>query len=185
MTDGNINLKTIRIMKKLFLLPFLAFLPLLAHAFAGEVEIDGINYFIKTAGNAAEVRAKSGGYSGDIVIPPTVVYDGVTCNVILIANRAFYGCTSLTSVTIPNSVTSIGDYAFSNCTSLTSVTIPNSVTNIGNSAFYNCTSLTSVNIPNSVTTIGWEVFQGCTSLTSITIPNSVTSIGNRAFYNCI
>ena len=207
MTDGNTNLKTIRIMKKLFLLPLLAFLPLLAHAFAGEVEIDGINYFIKTAGNAAEVRAKDPKYSGDIVIPPTVVYDGVTCNVILIAEKAFqnstnltsvtipnsvtsigddafYGCSSLTSVNIPNSVTSIGVEAFRNCTSLTSVTIPNSVTKIGDGALRDCTSLTSVTIPNSVTSIGQFAFRDCTSLTSVTIPNSVTSIGDEAFYKC-
>ena len=171
-------------MKKLFLLPFLAFLPLLAHAFTGQVEIDGINYFIKTAGNAAEVRAKSGGYSGDIVIPPTVVYDGVTCNVILIAAGAFQDCTSLTSVTIGNSVTSIEWNAFSNCTSLTSVTIGNSVTSIGSSAFKGCTSLTSITIPNSVTSIGKDAFQGCTSLTSVTIGNSVTSIGAGAFQDC-
>ena len=171
-------------MKKLFLLPFLAFLPLLAHAFTGEVEIDGINYFIKTADNAAEVRAKDPKYSGDIVIPPSVVYDGVTCNVILIANNAFSGCTSLTSITIPNSVTSIGDAAFSGCSSLTSITIPNSVTSIDGWAFQHCTSLTSVTIPNSVTYISRSAFYGCTSLTSVTIPNSVTSIGYQTFYGC-
>ncbi|MBP3495790.1 MAG: leucine-rich repeat domain-containing protein [Clostridia bacterium] len=70
------------------------------------------------------------------------------------------------------------------CTSLTSVTIPDSVTSIGDNAFYNCTSLTSITIPNSVTSIGWHAFEDCTSLTSITIPNSVTSIGTYAFYNC-
>ena len=101
-----------------------------------------------------------------------------------IGNSAFYNCDSLTSVTMPNSVTSIGNSAFYDCDSLTSITIPNSVTSIGESAFRNCDSLTSVTIPNSVTSIGNSAFSGCDSLTSITIPNSVTSIGNSAFYDC-
>ena len=101
-----------------------------------------------------------------------------------IGSRAFAGCDSLTSVTIGNSVTSIGDYAFAGCDSLTSVTIPNSVTSIGDRAFYNCTSLTSVTIPNSVTSIGSYAFSSCSGITSVTIGNSVTSIGERAFYSC-
>jgi hypothetical protein len=87
-------------------------------------------------------------------------------------------------VTIPDSVTSIGNYAFSNCTSLASVTIGNSVTSIGYCAFYRCTGLTSVTIPGSVTTIGYSAFQDCSSLTSLIIPNSVTSIGSYAFGYC-
>ena len=105
-------------------------------------------------------------------------------NTRVISGGAFKGCTSLTSVTIPNSVTSIGEYAFFYCSSLTSITIPNSVTSIGNYAFYNCSSLTSVTIPNSVTSIGNAAFYNCSSLTSVTIPNSVTSIGGSAFFYC-
>ena len=101
-----------------------------------------------------------------------------------IGNCAFYGCSSLTSVTIPNSVTSIGELAFYDCSSLTSITIPNSVTSIGYEAFYDCSSLTSITIPNSVTSIGARAFYNCSSLTSITIGNSVTSIGDRAFSGC-
>ena len=89
-----------------------------------------------------------------------------------------------TNVTIPNSVTSIGEYAFYYCTDLASVTIPNSVTSIGEYAFCYCTGLTSVTIGNSVTSIGSSAFQGCSGLTSVTIPNNVTSIGNAAFRNC-
>ena len=88
------------------------------------------------------------------------------------------------SVTIPNSVTTIGDNAFRFCSGLTSVTIPNSVTSIGDWAFADCIGLTSVTLPNSVTTIGNYAFEDCTGLTSVTIPNSVTTIGEFAFYDC-
>ena len=101
-----------------------------------------------------------------------------------IGDNAFDGCTSLTSVSISDSVTSIRNGTFYGCTSLTSVTIPNSVTSIGFFAFSGCTSLTSVTIPDSVTIIGEEAFSGCTSLTSVTIPDSVTSIRNGTFYGC-
>ncbi|MEE0930801.1 MAG: leucine-rich repeat protein, partial [Acutalibacteraceae bacterium] len=93
-------------------------------------------------------------------------------------------CDSLTSITIPDSVTSIGSDAFSQCSSLTSITIPNSVTTIGYGTFEDCDSLTSITIPDSVTSIGSDAFRGCSSLTSITIPDSVTSIGGYAFYKC-
>ena len=120
------------------------------------------------------------GLEGCKILTSVTIPNSVTS----IGNKAFYGCTSLTSVTIPNSVTSIGVWAFDGCTSLTSVTIPNSVTSIESGAFRNCTSLTSVTIPNSVTSIESGAFQNCTSLSSVTIPNSVTSIGNYAFSGC-
>jgi len=101
-----------------------------------------------------------------------------------IPDEAFSECTGLTSVTIPNSVTSIGNGTFRFCTSLTSVTIGNKVTTIGNRAFERCSSLTSITIPNSVTKIGEAAFEYCESLTSITIGNKVTTIGYRAFTVC-
>ena len=101
-----------------------------------------------------------------------------------IGGYAFYNCTGLTSIEIPNSVTRIGYEAFSYCRGLTSIEIPNSVTSIGSSAFYGCTGLTSVTIPNSVTSIGSRAFYNCTGLTSIEIPNSVTSIESSAFSRC-
>jgi len=91
---------------------------------------------------------------------------------------------SVTSVTVPSSVTSIGKGAFAEWTGLTNVSIPNSVTSIGEAAFVGCTALISVSIPESVTSIGDAAFAGCTSLTSVTIPNSVTHIGGAAFSSC-
>ena len=100
-----------------------------------------------------------------------------------IRNMAFFG-SDITSITIPDSVTEIGDSAFFGCHSLASITIPDSVTEIGQSAFERCNSLTSVTIPNSVTKIGDSAFSGCHSLTSVTIPDSVTTIGKSAFAMC-
>jgi hypothetical protein len=126
---------------------------------------------------------------GNLIIPDTVTYNGSAYFVTSIGDNAFgdnyWGaCTSLTSVTVPNYVTSIGYWAFLGCTSLANITIPNSVTFIGGGAFQYCTSLTSITIPNSVTSIGSSAFMYCSSLTSISIPNTVTSIGNDAFSGC-
>ena len=104
-------------------------------------------------------------------------------SVTLISERAFLG-SGLTSITIPDSVTSIGDYAFYDCIRLTSITIPDSVTSIGDYTFSQCRSLTSITIPDSVTSIGDYAFYDCSSFTSITIPDSVTSIGEDSFFFC-
>ena len=143
------------------------------------VEVDGIYYDISET--TVEVTSGDNKYSGDIVIPESITYNNSKYFVTSIGEMAFYDCTSLTSITIPNSVTSIGESAFDGCIGLTSVTIPNSVTSIGDKAFYFCSGLTSVTIPNSVTSIGNSAFSECSGLTSITIPNSVTSIRDGAF----
>jgi len=101
-----------------------------------------------------------------------------------IGENVFFNCTGLTTCTIGDGVTSIGSNAFFNCISLTSVNIPDGVISIGYQTFCNCTGLTSCTIGSGVTTIGNNAFDGCTSLTSIDIPDSVTSIGENAFYNC-
>ena len=150
-------------------------------------------YYVYTDNNKTELavsyegdtyKSYSDRYSGDIIIPDTVTYNGKTLKVTSIGNDAFDGCSGLTSITIPEGVKSIGYQAFCNCSGLTSVTIPESVTSIGSGAFYGCSGLTSVNIPEGVPSIGRGAFSGCSGLTSITIPESVTSIGEYAFSGC-
>ena len=101
-----------------------------------------------------------------------------------IGNSAFNGCSNLASVNIPDSVTSIGNFAFNNCSSLTTVTILEGVTSIGEYAFYGCSNLASISIPDSVNSIGYAAFTRCSSLTSVNIPDGVTSIANTTFHSC-
>jgi len=142
------------------------------------------------------------GYETEIRIPPRIQNYPVTNiganafkssrltsvvipnSVTSIGDYAFCDCTSLANINISNSVTSIGAYVFKGCIKLTSIIIPNSVTSIGDYAFCDCTSLVSINIPNSVTSISDYTFYDCTSLVSINIPNRVNSIGSYAFYDC-
>ena len=136
---------------------------------------------LKTITITGNSHIPNGAFSDCMGLTSVTISNSVTS----IGNHAFYNCSGLTSVTIPNSVTSIGDHAFYGCSGLTSVTIPNMVTSIGDYAFYGCGGLTTVTIPNSVTSIGKLAFYNCSGLISVTIPNSVTSIGDGAFSDCV
>ena len=101
-----------------------------------------------------------------------------------IGECAFYGCSGLTSITLPSGVTKIGEDAFQHCSGLTSITLPSGVTEIGEDAFWGCSGLTSITLPSGVTKIGKYAFWGCSGLTSITLPSGVTKIGEYAFWGC-
>ena len=180
-------------LRALFLsLAVLLSLPMLAV----NVTIDGINYELIPKGKVATVI--KGHYSGEVVIPETVEYNGTVCNVTSIGYEAFYKCDGLTSVTIPNSVTSIGKNAFYNCYGLTSVSIGNGVTSIGENAFSGCPALTSVHISNIAAWCNIDftsiysnplyythhLYLNGEEVKDLVIPSSVTSIGDYAFYYC-
>ena len=151
-------------------------------AFAKDAKIDGIKYRLNDETSEAAVIQYN--YSGDIIIPETVDYDGKTYSVTSIGEEAFYYCSGLTSVTIGNSVINIGERAFYG-SGLTSVTIGNSVTSIGSGAFRFCSGLTSVTIPNSVTSIGDYAFYGCSALESIIVEEGNTIYDSRENCNAI
>ena len=186
-----------------------------SHAFAHDFEVGGIYYNITSSTDktcevtfqGSSYRSYSNEYTGSIVIHETVTYNGTTYSVTSIRDYAFYDCSGLTSVIIPNSVISIGKFAFYDCTGLTSVTIGNSVTSIGDDAFSWCPNLINIELPNSVTSFGYNVFgstgwflnqpsglvylnhccigyKGSLWGADISIKEGITCIAYGAFYEC-
>ena len=149
---------------------------------SGFVTVGGLKYLVDTSKKEATLLAND--YSGDIVVPEKVTYQGMEYPVVAFDSECFNYCTSLTSITIPSSVTSLGGSCFNGCTGLTSITIPSSVTSLGDLCFASCTSLDSIAIPSSVTSLGEGCFYGCDCLKAITIPSSVTSLGDGCFEGC-
>lgn len=132
-----------------------------------------------SAGKATLVAFNSD-YEGGLIIPSSLG----GCPVVAIGDGAFFECRFLTSVELPEGVTSLGNGAFSRCYALASVKLPKGVASIGEDAFFECRSLTSAKIPKGVTAIEFGTFCGCRSLTSVDIPESVTTIDDVAFERC-
>ncbi|MCQ2608678.1 MAG: leucine-rich repeat protein [Bacteroidales bacterium] len=205
-------------MKRIYLLLVLSIISLqsLAYRFSAVRETGQTLYYDILYDGTISVTCEnanpwSGAYNkyptGDLIIPEMVEYDGVkymvtnigvgafmNCSrltsIVLpqtissISESAFYGCTKLISINIPDGVEAISQYVFNECSSLTSIALPESIRSIGNVAFFGCSKLTSIVIPENVTSIGLYAFSGCSSLTSINLPNALTVIPIEAFNGC-
>ena len=146
-------------------------------SYYSKIIIDG------TEVSVSDINTNEGCYQFNKTGIHTVKYTLVDPSVI--GFNAFYCCSNLISVIIPDSVTTIGESAFQDCSNLINVNFGNGVTSISQQAFTNCAKLTTINLPNSLITIGTSAFHGCVKLTDITLPNSITSIGNSAFNECL
>ena len=164
---------------------------------AHDFEVEGIYYnILSKEDRTVEVTYRESyiEYSGNVVIPANVTYEGTTYSVTTIGNDAFNSCWYITSITIPNSVTTIGDGAFNSCIGLTSITIPNSVTTIGDGAFYYCDGITSITVDKNNPV--YDSRNNCNAIIETAsntllwgfqntiIPNSVTTIKEFAFGTC-
>jgi len=164
--------------------------------FENPVLIDGLYFNLDTINQTAEVTYEKedeennyASLSGELIIPSMVEYHGRAYNVTSIGSLAFYFCSGISSVTIPNSVTELGEWAFGNCRGMTSLNLSNRITRIENSAFSYCTGLTYVTIPNSVTSIGDGAFEMCSSLAivsceAVTPPECGISVFDRIGSSC-
>lgn len=157
---------------------------------AGNVEVDGIYYDLNYSEKTASVTYNmvvSGNYetySGDVVIPEKITYNGDEFVVTEIGPQAFLTSKNLTSVVIPETVTRIQANAFGRCTGLTSIDIPNSVKKFGGFVFSGCTKLKTVHLGNGIKELGGRIFQGCTKLESINLPEGLEAIDDYAFEVC-
>ena len=189
------------------LLLLIALLPQFAYAkFTDYANNGNILYFESTGSGTAAVVGWKSIINSALVIPSSVGDGTNSYTVTSIGDNAFKSLTALSSVTIPNSVKTIGSYAFygnhissvtigssvteikdnafKGCTSLTSLTLPNSVLSIGNYAFDDCSSITNLTLSSSVRSIGSWAFRNCSQINNVTIPNSVTTIGQSSFKGC-
>ena len=168
------------------LLLFTTLILTIVNIWAFDFEKDGIYYMIYSTTSPCNVGVVSGtiNYTGSVTIPETVTFNGVTYAVNFITGSAFSNCTKLTSVSIPNTVTEIGEWAFGNCSGLVTVSLPNAITKIYDYTFNGCSSLTSIAIPETVTSLGEYAFGSCSGLTSIVIPGKTTYLGEYVFFGC-
>lgn len=149
--------------------------------FAADFDEDGISYdIISEEQKTVEVVNNNSSYVGDVVIPSRVTHEGVVYKVAAIHFQAFFKCADLYSVSIPETVTDMGQYSFTQCTSLQTVQLPSNAVSIPNGMFWGCTSLKTVEIPSGVTEIGDYAFANCTSLESVNLPDGIEYMGKAA-----
>lgn len=145
---------------------------------------DGVTIYYEKSGDNVRVVSGEEKYSGNVVVPETVCSEGKTYAVTMISASTFENCTTLLSVSLPQSLTDIGSFAFKGCILLKAITVPQKVKTIGTGVFSDCSNLTGVCLPFGVTSIGTASFSGCMKLEKIDFPKSLKTIENFAFQNC-
>lgn len=151
-------------------------------AYSQTLSINGVKYSINNG--SAIVTGFESSLSGDVVIPTSVEYKGTSYNVTEVKDHAFIRANDITSVTVPEGVSTIGQMAFTFCNNLTRAKLPQSATKLDKNIFARCSKLESVTMSNNIEVIPEKMFQDCTSLTSLTIPGKLKKIENGAFYCC-
>ena len=144
------------------------------------VEYTGAGGDVIIPGDLGIYRIDDGAFQYNNSLTSIVIPEGVTT----IDGIAFEGCGNLTTVVLPQSLTNLGAYAFAECSNLSEINIPEGITEIRQETFYRCYALESLTLPNSITSIGKGAFWLCTGLSQINIPESVTTIGEQAFQSC-
>lgn len=167
-------------MRKLFLITMFLCMTFFNAMAQKTVTIDGIKYHIENG--EATIAVQDETLSGDIVIPESISYDENNYSVVRATNGAFQN-TDITGITLPNSITSLGNSCFKLCNKLTSVKLPDNITSLGDETFMTCSKLSSINIPNTLTSLGEFCLAFC-NITKLTLPNSITNLGNNCFQSC-
>ena len=173
-------------MKNCLLTLMMMLLPMFVSAY--DIEVNGIYYDIVSKTKTATVTYKDNSfntYSGDIIIPSDINYEGVSYSVSAIGWSAFRACSNLKTIVIPNSITSIETSAFYQCKGLFSIDIPESVSSIGDCAFEGCSSLEKISLPDGIEKLSYCLFQFCSNLYSVNIPENVSVIEPSVFRGCI
>lgn len=149
-------------------------------------EYNGFSFELDVSAQTATlIKKTSGNYSGNIIIPES--FEGpknIEYKVTAIGDNAFYGCSGVESISIPNTVLSIGAFAFESCNKLTSISLPTLIGTIGESAFKNCSALTSITLPTNITIVSKSLFNGCSKLSSVTFGQYISAIEDDAFSGC-
>lgn len=155
---------------------------------AEDVVIDGLKYALdRAAGTARVIRNVESGkstYSGAVVVPSSVDYEGSSYAVVALGDSCFYGSNELTSVDLPESVSSLGKACFSGCATLSDVRLPGGLTSLPEQCFSGCYRLAGLALPEGLTSLGSHCFSGCQSLSDITLPAGLTSLGEQCFNGC-
>ena len=168
-------------MRKLFLINMFLCITFFNAMAQKTVTIDGIKYHIENG--EATIAVQDETLSGDIVIPESISYDGNNYSVVRATNGAFQN-TDITGITLPNSITSLGNSCFKFCYNLTSVKLPDNITSLGDYTFSGCSKLSSIKLPDTLTSLGEFCFGHCDDLITLILPNSITNLGNNCFQSC-